>query len=109
MSYIYTFPTVAEADANRLYGHRSFGVFGTADTADTSDGGTVDLFNPMGVRLGNEDPATCNPSYMAITVFPKGDDDSMLSGMLSMKLLDTTEGQETKRPYRGNAATPPNK
>lgn len=92
MSYMYTFPTIAEASATRLYGHRSFGVFGTADTAETTNGGADDVFNPMGVRLGNTVESDCKASYMAITVFPKASDGSTIAGALSMKLLDSTEG-----------------
>jgi hypothetical protein len=101
MSYMYTFPTISAAGATKLYGHRSFGAFGNAATATTTNGGNDDVFNNMGVRLDNNDPATCSPSYMAVTVFPKGSDGSTLSGVLSMKLVDSTEGQDTTRPERG--------
>jgi len=107
MSYIYTFPTIAENNALRLYGHRSFGAFGEASTVETTNGGNTDVFNGQGVRLANQNPATCSPSYMAITVFPKGSDGSTLSGKLSMKLVADSKGQNTKRPYRGDPAVPP--
>jgi hypothetical protein len=109
MSYAYTFPTISDASATRLFGHRSFGVFGNAETAETTNGGADDVFNNMGVRLGNEIKDECSPSYMAITVFPKASNGATLSGALSMKLVDSTEGQETARPYRGDPAIEPNK
>lgn len=111
MSYMYSFPTTPHADtsATRLYGHRSFGAFGNAETDGiTTNGGADDVFNNMGVSLKRDD-GTCSPSYMAITVFPKASDGSTLSGALSMKLVDSTEGQDTSRPYRGNPCIPPNK
>ena len=37
MSYIYTMPT-ADGDANKLFGHRSFGVFGQEETGNNADG-----------------------------------------------------------------------
>ena len=110
MSYMYTFPSTpfADATAPRLYGHRSFGAFGNAATVATTNGGADDVFNNMGVRLKKDD-GTCSPSYMAITVFPKSSGSSAVSGALSMKLVDSAEGQDTSRPYRGPPCIPPNK